>query len=164
MLRWATPDDADELADVHVSTWQRAYETIFTSAFLDGLDRRSRSSWWRRFIENGARVRVSGTDRVVGFCHAGSSDDQGWGEVFAIYVHPEHWGDGHGYALLRSGEATLVSLGHQRGLLWVLEGNDRGRRFYERQGWSVGKPIRIEEIGGLQVTELRYEKDLSGGP
>lgn len=160
MVRWATAADAEELADVHVSSWQKAYSGIFPEEFLDGLDRAQRTRWWRRFIDDGARVHVSESDRVVGFCHAADSGDEGWGEIFSIYVHPDHWGEGHGQELLVAGESTLLAQGHERALLWVLEANQRGRRFYERQGWTVGDPIRVEEIGGVQVTELRYEKDL----
>lgn len=163
MVRWATVDDAPELADVHVSSWQAAYAGILPEEFLDGLDREQRTRWWRRFIDDGVMVHVSEAGRVVGFCHAGDSDDEDWGEVFAIYVHPDHWGEAHGHALLVAGEATLVARGHERALLWVLESNERGRRFYERQGWSVGDPFRVEEIGGVQVTEVRYEKDLTDG-
>ena len=164
MVRWATADDAAELADVHVSTWQKAYEGIFPERFLDGLDRSARTLWWRRFIDEGGRVHVTETDHVVGFCHADGSADEGWGEIFSIYVHPDHWGEGHGRGLLAAGETTLRSYGHDRALLWVLEANERARRVYERHGWAVGKPIRVEEIGGVQVTELRYEKSLPVGP
>lgn len=164
MVRWAAVDDAAALADVHVSSWQKAYAGVFPESFLNGLDRERRTRWWRRHIEEGARVLVSEAEDVVGFCSFGFSGDEGWGEIFAIYVHPDHWGDGHGYDLLLAGEDALVEQGHQRALLWVLEDNDRGREFYERHGWSVGKPIRVEEIGGVQVTELRYEKDLTTRP
>jgi GNAT superfamily N-acetyltransferase len=163
VVRWATVDDAEALADVHVSSWQRAYTGIFPDRFLDGLDRDRRTRWWRRFIDDGAMVHVSDPDGVVGFCHADASEDEGWGEVFSIYVHPDHWDEGHGHELLAAAEAKLAGSGHDRACLWVLEANARGRRFYERQGWSVGKPIRVEEIGGVQVTELRYEKRLTGG-
>ena len=161
MVRWATVDDAEDLADVHVSSWQEAYSGIFPAPFLDGLDRIERARWWRRFVAGGARVHVSELERVVGFCHADDSDDEGWGELYSIYVHPDHWGEGHGFELISAGESTLVAKGHERALLWVLETNDRGRSFYERQGWAVGRPIRIEEIGGVQVTEVRYEKNLT---
>lgn len=163
MLRWAVPDDAADLADVHVTTWQEAYRGIFTDDFLDSLDRGTRARWWRTFLTDGARVHVAVTGgSVVGFCHAAGSDDEGWGEVYSIYVHPDHWGAGHGHSLLAAGEEALADAGHRRALLWVLEENERGRAFYERQGWMPGKPFRVEEIGGVQVTELRYEKDLSG--
>lgn len=162
MIRWATSNDAEELADVHVTTWQRAYEGIFPERFLAGLDRKRRARWWRQFIADGARVHVvDAKGRVVGFCHAGASDDEGWGEVYSIYVLPEYWGDGHGRELLAAGEETLSSEGHDRALLWVLEDNERARRFYERQGWALGKPFRVEGIGGVQVTEVRYEKSLA---
>jgi ribosomal protein S18 acetylase RimI-like enzyme len=161
VVRWATVGDAADLADVHVTSWQEAYAGIFPDTYLDGLNSDVRAGWWRRQIDGGARVLVSGSDRAVGFCSFGSSDDEGWGEIFAIYVHPDHWGEGHGYELLVAGEARLAEQGHDRALLWVLEANERGRGFYERQGWMVGKPLRVEEIGGVQVTELRYEKSLT---
>lgn len=162
MVRWANVADAASLADVQVSSWQRAYQHIFPESFLNGLDRRARTRWWRSHIGGGARVAVNEGESVVGFCTFGASNEEDWGEIFAIYVHPDHWGRGHGYDLLLAGEGALAEQDHRRALLWVLEANERGRRFYERQGWAVGKPVRIEEIGGVQVTELRYEKTLKG--
>ncbi len=156
-IRWARAEDAADLADVHIETWQVAYEGILPGPFLLGLDRERRRAWWRRTLGEGARVHVAGDDGVIGFCHAGASHDAGWGEVFAIYVHPSHWGTGVGRDLLGAAEEQLRDDGFERALLWVLEQNVRGCRFYERQGWTRGKPVRIEEIGGAQVTELRYE-------
>jgi len=160
VIRWAVPGDAAELAVVHVTTWQAAYSGILDEEFLLGLDTAAREAWWRRFIEEGARVHVVGEEHVLGFCHAAASSDEGWGEVFSIYVLPERWGSGLGHLLLTAGEATIRSQGFDRALLWVLERNERARRFYERYGWVQGRPIRVEEIGGVQVTEVRYEKDL----
>lgn len=157
--RWAVPDDAEALADVHITSWQRAYDGIFPDEFLSGLDRGAREKWWRDQLDGGARVPVTGNP-AAGFCFVGDADDEGWGEVFAIYVHPDHWGEGMGYRLLEAGLGQLRDMGHERALLWVLSDNHRARRFYERQGWRVGKPIRVEEIGGTQVTEIRYETGL----
>ncbi|MGB8360577.1 MAG: GNAT family N-acetyltransferase [Acidimicrobiia bacterium] len=162
MIRWAVPGDAPVLADVHVTTWQHAYRGIFPDEFLDTLDRGLRETWWRRALEGGARVHVAEAQGVAGFCFPGPADDEGWGEIYSIYVHPEHWDAGHGWALLEAGMATLREEGFERALLWVLEGNERGRRFYQRQGWVLGRPMRLEDIGGTQVTELRYEVDLRG--
>lgn len=162
MIRWASLDDAPSLADVHVTTWQKAYAGILEADFLAGLDRERRARWWRGIVDAGARVHVVDVEgKVVGFCYAGDSDDAGWGEIYAIYVLPEHWGEGYGRELLTAGKESLAADGHDCALLWVLEGNDRARRFYERQGWTIGKPIRVEEIGGFQVTEVRYETNLA---
>lgn len=160
MIRRAVGRDAPALADIHVVTWQTAYRGLFPDAFLDALDRGAREAWWRATIHDGALVHVADDGGAVGFCLCGPADDDGWGEIYAIYVHPDSWGAGHGRALLERGESTLRAAGFEQALLWVLAGNERGRRFYERQGWSPGKPMRIEEIGGTQVTELRYEVSL----
>lgn len=164
-VRRATPDDARALSEVHIRSWQDAYRGIFSDEFLEGLieglDRRA--DWWEKSIADGMSVFVVGDEEVLGFCNVGASRSEvGWGELFAIYVHPDRWGTSDGYELIQAAEAELAHLGHDRALLWVLEHNDRARRFYERNSWQLTKPLKIEEIGDTQVTEVRYEKYLRG--
>ena len=97
---------------------------------------------------------------IAGFCAVGPSIEEDWGEVYAIYLDPDRWGQGVGRALLAAGERALLDDGQWQALLWVLDRNVRAREFYERQGWVPGKPIRIENIGGADVNEARYEKVL----
>jgi ribosomal protein S18 acetylase RimI-like enzyme len=157
-IRRAVPDDAGRLARVHVETWREAYRGILPGNYLDSLSVAPRVGWWKRYVGNDAVVHVAEVDAaVVGFCSVGASDLDGWGEVFALYVHPTEWGEGHGRRLIEAGEVSLRDAGFTRALLWVLERNDRARSFYERQGWRMGKPFRVEEIGGAQVSEVRYE-------
>jgi GNAT superfamily N-acetyltransferase len=164
VIRPAKASDAHGLASLHIVAWQYAYRDQFSEEFLDGLDIETRTAWFTRQIESGSHVLVAeADDEPAGFSFFGESNDIGWGEVFAIYVHPDSWGDGHGYELLRASEKGLESAGFARALLWVLAGNTRARSFYERQGWALGKPIRLEEIGGIQVTEVRYERILQSG-
>jgi ribosomal protein S18 acetylase RimI-like enzyme len=154
-------DDAADLARVHVASWQQAYRHVFPQEFLAGLDVVGRTERFRRSIEANADLLVAEEDGlVVGFCASGPADDEGWGEVYAIYVHPDHWGQGHGHELITAVENHLALSGYARVLLWVIDNHPQARSFYERQGWHLGKPIRIEEIGGVQVTLVRYEKRL----
>jgi RimJ/RimL family protein N-acetyltransferase len=50
---------------------------------------------------------------------------------------------------------------HEAGLdditLWVLEGNERARRFYEACGFQPDGTRQLLDIGGL-VPEIRYRK------
>lgn len=159
MIRAPTQDDARALAEVHVITWQHAYRDVFPKEFLESLDVDRRTEWFRSHIARGAGLLLTeSAGEVIGFCFFGRSSDSGWGEVFAIYVHPAHWGTGFGRDLLEAAEEEIRLLGFDRILLWVLESNERARAFYRRQGWVLGRPIRLEEIGGRQVTELRYER------
>lgn len=159
-VRRATQSDAGALGRIHIETWQIAYAGMFPSEFLAGLDLSARVKWFQRNIKQHRPVLVADEgEGAVGFCFAGDSSEPGWGEVYAIYVHPDHWGQGHGRDLLIAAEDLIRSAGLDRGLLWVLEPNRAAREFYESQGWVLGRPRRIEEIGGTQVNEVRYEKD-----
>ncbi|MDP9144925.1 MAG: GNAT family N-acetyltransferase [Actinomycetota bacterium] len=163
MIRSAETRDAADLARVHVTSWQAAYKGLVNQDFLDSLDIEARTVWWERALGREANLvsvgEIDGT--IEGFCLAGASGDEGWGEVFALYVTPGHWGTGLGRDLLAAGEGALHGAGHARALLWVLDGNARARAFYQRRGWAIGKPIRIENIGGTDLTEVRYEKSLA---
>ena len=48
--------------------------------------------------------------------------------------------------------------GFREGVLWVLEDNPRGRDFYERQGWHADGGRKVEDLGGVELTELRYRR------
>jgi GNAT superfamily N-acetyltransferase len=151
------------VARVHVASWQRAYPGLINQAFLDSMDVASRTESWRRILrQTRGRVLVAEDDGVIdGFCAVGPSTEEDWGEVYAIYLDPDRWGQGVGRALLAAGERALLDDGQWQALLWVLDRNVRARAFYERQGWVPGKPIRIENIGGVDVNEARYEKALA---
>ena len=67
-----------------------------------------------------------------------TGDDEtpaGTGELFAIYLAEHAAGTGIGATLLERAERQLRDEGFSRATLWVLETNDRARRFYERHGW-----------------------------
>lgn len=161
MIRPAAPRDAGVLGRLHIETWQIAYREDFPDEFLDRLDVERRIEWFKDTIAGGREILVSEHDgTVAGFSFFGKSRSNEWGEVYAIYVHPDHWGSGHGFSLLAASESRLSELGFEKALLWVLSANQQARDFYERQGWVLGRPIQLEEIGGVQVTEVRYEKTL----
>lgn len=54
----------------------------------------------------------------------------GW--LNGLYVRPEAWGTG---VAARLHDRALAALGPGIARLWVLEENQRARRFYERRGW-----------------------------
>jgi ribosomal protein S18 acetylase RimI-like enzyme len=98
---------------------------------------------------------------VIGFVSVGASrDDDAAGELFAIYVHPNHWDTGAGRALMQAGEAELASQGHHHVVLWVLDDNPRARRFYELAGWNADGAARVIEMFGMSISEVRYAKEL----
>ena len=158
MIRPGTADDAEAVARVQVETWQAAYAHVLPAEQLGALSleravERHRT-WPPEFVaERGGEI--------VGFVAVGRSRDPGTdGELFSIYVHPEHWGTGVGRELIRTGEDELRRLGHKEAILWVLDDNPRARRFYELAGWSADGAAREIHIFGFDVSEIRYAKRL----
>lgn len=78
----------------------------------------------------------------------------------SLYVDPERWGSGIGRCLITAGCAQLTSQGYGTASLWVLSGNDRVRRFYERAGWHCDGTERTDSIGDHAVREVRYQRAL----
>lgn len=108
-------------------------------------------------------VAVDG-DRVVGFVTFGPLEpveDPTVGELYAIYLDPDHWGHGDGRALMSAAERGLRDNGYAAATLWVLETNARARRFYEIAGWSADGGRRTEHRGEIELREVRYSRGLT---
>lgn len=84
----------------------------------------------------------------------------GTGEVAAIYARQHAWGTGVGRLLMEQGLDRLARRGFTEGTLWVLETNDRARRFYAAGGWTIDDRVKEVEMGGTAVTEVRYRRAL----
>jgi len=140
---------------VQVRTWQVAYAHVFPPERLAELSVEGRTAQWREHPPLVAQVGRTVVGFVsVGECREGDAD----GELFAIYVDPDHWGCGVGHELIAAGELRLRELGHRDVILWVLEDNPRARRFYEHAGWYHDSERRSITFLGLEVPELRYRK------
>jgi GNAT superfamily N-acetyltransferase len=91
---------------------------------------------------------------MVGFAYVG----EGW--LHAIHVHPDWHGAGVGPTLLASARESLRDLGFRRAALWVIEGNERACRFYEKDGWVRSGESRVSEMDGVLTRQLHYMCDL----
>jgi len=163
MLRLATIDDAETIAAIHVCAWQIAYEGIVPAQFLASLSTQERANMWRTVIleQYGAVLLAVAPDGVVGFISFGPSRDKDGkekAEVYAIYVLPQFWHQGIGRELLDEAERRLEDQHFTAFTLWVLEKNAQARRFYEARGFRLDAGRKEETVGGLLLTELRYEK------
>jgi putative acetyltransferase len=90
---------------------------------------------------------------VVGF---GAVDLQS-GEVRAVYVHPDHAGEGVGSAILRE----LEGRARDEGLADLhLTASLTAVPFYERHGWESTEPTAYELEEGVELEAVEMEKSL----
>lgn len=160
----AGPADALEVARVHVRSWQSAYRGLIAQDYLDGL---RPEVWANRYTFGRVGLRLPSTvvavdgSAIRGLATTGLSGDDGlpnFGELMALYVDPSCVGSGVGRALITAARERLRGLGVAGALLWVLDGNARARRFYERDGWMCDGAWRTETFGGQSVQQVRYRR------
>lgn len=166
-IREPIPSDAAALGRLHADAWNVAYADQMPAGLLAHFTVERRTAMWERVIAStlgeSERIAIADVDgTAVGFAWAGPCRDedgpQGAGELYAINVSPDSWRGGVGTALIEAAHETLAAHGFPLAVLWVLPGNDRARRFYERHGWFADGVTREDESHGFVVTEVRYTR------
>ncbi|HXW87518.1 MAG TPA: GNAT family N-acetyltransferase [Streptosporangiaceae bacterium] len=169
-IRPAVVEDAAQIAEVHVRSWQGAYRGLIPQDYLDGLDPASWAEGRARSISQidwarSACLVAADSASVVGFAHVGPTRDAGedrdlTGEVMAIYVTPDAWSTGCGRELMSVALRRLAEAGYRQATLWVLDTNARARRFYERAGFEPDGGVQSDDRGAFQLREVRYRRAL----
>ena len=148
--------------------WQAAYRGQLTDEFLDGLSAEDRLEQHRRSLEEARadwRTWVAEeAGAVVAFAVTGPSEDadadEKTGEVYAIYLEPERLGSGVGRGLFAHAVDDLRERGFRVASLWVLETNERARRFYEIAGWKPDGTVTSERVDCEMRPTVRYRVEL----
>lgn len=167
-IREAEPTDAEAIASIHVRSWQAAYRGQLTDDYLDGLRVEDRLEQHRRTLAEPRpdwRTWVAEDDgKLLGFAVTGASEDADadpkTGEVYAIYLEPERVGTGLGRELFAHAVDDLRTRGFRAATLWVLETNERTRRFYEVAGWKPDGTSTSERVDCEMRPTVRYRVDL----
>lgn len=167
-LRTAAEFDLSAVGVLHHRSRAAAYAHILSPAALGSPPPEAMAAWWRErwtWERETHQLTVAEHDgRIVGFSYVGPSEEPGAAELYAIHVDPDLVGTGVGRLLMVDALDRLAALAPEREFLWVLEANDRARRFYERGGWRPDGVTRVEPIGGEPVRQLRYRRMRPGDP
>jgi ribosomal protein S18 acetylase RimI-like enzyme len=167
-LRSALPDDAFAVARVHVRAWQVGYRGLLPAEYLDSLrveDRAARYTFGRadgprttvaveRGETGGGARRGIDSGELVGFATIHGA------ELCALHVDPAAWGRGVARALIAQARADLAAAGLTEAHVWVLVGNTRAERFYQRDGWATDGTRRSDMVWGTAVDEIAYRRRL----
>ncbi|MGH3728394.1 MAG: GNAT family N-acetyltransferase, partial [Micromonosporaceae bacterium] len=173
-LRPPVLDDAETVAELHVRSWQTGYGDLMPADFLAAQNPEYRARQYRDGWENPDYAHVRGLvaerhGQVVGFVRYGpyrTTHEAGWsavdpsqgGEVYALYVHPDHWGIGAGGQLLQAAVAELTAADQTPVRVWTLSGNDRTLRFYRRHGFVSDGEVKLISLGQREKIDLPEER------
>ena len=160
----ATVADAESIAVLHAESWRSAYRGILPDSFLDGpVFEERRALWAERMREPGANRRfvckaIGEDGSLLGFACVLLDADPEWGALLDnLHVHPDLKGAGIGYALFNASRDWVRTAAPGTNMhLTVLEGNERARRFYERQGGTIVARQEVEVLEGVYRPVLRY--------
>ncbi|HEY8348648.1 MAG TPA: GNAT family N-acetyltransferase [Clostridia bacterium] len=165
VIRKAEIEDCRGLGIIHSESWKAAYKGIIPDSFLGKITAESSEKRFVDAMSRGIERNYAAVceNRVVGFICIGKSRDDDlddtFGEIWGIYLHPAYWRRGIGTKLMLFGLACLKDEGYERVSLWVLEKNERARRFYEKFGFRFGGTRKELDLDGI-VYEIRYVRDL----
>ncbi len=169
-VRQAAVADADAIADVHARSWPSTYQGLLPDRLIAdvvaGRDRRA-AAFRERLTDESSPQRIWAAidgDVVVGMTIWSPSRDEdateSTADLEAIYLDPEVIGQGIGRALMRRVVEDIAQAGFTEATLWVLDTNDRARRFYEAAGWRADGASKVEERPAGMLSEVRYRKAL----
>jgi GNAT superfamily N-acetyltransferase len=153
-IRPARGDEARALADVQEAASVAGLSHIFPSHLYPFPRDAVLERWTEMLADPDASVLVAERDDAVLGLAAVRPE---W--LDGLYVRPEAWGDGVGRRLHDEAVSLLQSWGHARCHLWVLEHNDRARRFYERLGWRENGDTRVVPFAPNPI-DVGYTLDL----
>ncbi len=167
-VRPATMRDAKAIAEIHAAAARAAYADILPEDQLLALAPATREAKWREAIEfSEPQVQVAVLDgEVVGFVGYDRSRDpktpSTTGEIWAIYLKPEHWGKGAGVALWDAARDGLEEEGCTTVTIWVPLRNERAMRFHELAGFKREmKTAKTTAIGTVKIEEIRLKRSVS---
>jgi ribosomal protein S18 acetylase RimI-like enzyme len=165
-IRWAYAEDAHELARVHVASWQTAYRGMVPDSVLKSFTIDKWQDHLQKAIteqtEDIAVIEEHG--KLLAYTIIGPSRDDDMntgncGEIWGLYISPDHWRKGLGSRLTEWALGELRSRGYHIVTLWVFQRNVAAVKFYEAMGFVIdGATRRIRADAPLAV---RYSKQLS---
>ena len=168
IIRNATIDDIERIADIKIEGWQTAYRGIIDDNFLNNMDRKTEIEKRKKNIENGVNIIVAElNNKIVGFClyrnynnYPGKFQKEADCEISSLYVTSKLKRNGIGRKLMQYVIDLLKKEGKKQMILGCLKENYPSRAFYEKMG---GKILSYDEIefGNKNYGLAIYEYDIA---
>ena len=165
VIRKVLVDEAYDYAVNHITCWQDAYKGIIPDDYLENMPAQleKRTEWNRQTLSDPGDCEylcVMYDDKMIGRlvyskCRDEDKAETNTGEIHAIYLQASYWNKGYGKQMMDFAINELRNAGYQDAIVWVLEDNNRAKRFYEKYGFVLDGARKEIEIGKTLI-EVRY--------
>lgn len=155
------PDDAEDLARLHITCWRETYQGLLPDAFLNRMSVPVHARRFRAGLLNPGPLdaTLAAADRrgIVGYAQGGPSraGRPGEAEVMTLYVLRAVQGRRIGRELMAGMARVMAANGATSLMLSVLRDNIPARGFYEHLGGRAEAPRREPGPGGVTY-EVSY--------
>lgn len=158
-IRSAQLMDANAIATIHVDSWRSAYEGIIDKDYLQSLSVAAKEQEWRHIVQKDQVTTLVVEDerqQILGWaCFGADREQPQQGELYAIYLSPQHWHQGVGKLLMQSVVQQLMK-DFDCFNVWVLSDNHAARQFYQRLGFTHTQHSKYISIGQQSLQECCY--------
>ncbi|MCM3731376.1 GNAT family N-acetyltransferase [Fictibacillus nanhaiensis] len=159
-IRPAVKEDAANIAEVQVRSWQESYKGIVDSDYLLNMSIPERIKRWEDWLSKGPSYLVyvleNEQSNICGFISGGAirSKHPYDSEIYAFYLIKEIQQRGYGTKLFKCFSQQLVNEGNNSMIVWVLKENPSKRAYITLYGKKIDEELIT--IGKQELYEECY--------
>ena len=160
LIRKVKYEDIEQIVDINIKDWKKAYKGIIDDTILDNLNRNEKIEKWRKHYNIGHVIVAVKNGNVLGYCryddnaiYENANIDS---EIIAIYVDYDMLGNGIGRKLIEYVLNDLKNKNKKKMVIWCLEKNENARKFYEKMGGKLLDDEKYFEKEGKKYKEVGY--------
>lgn len=138
IIRKAAEDDVEQIAEIVVEDWKKAYKGIIDDGWLDSM---SVEQQYQKEMQRYRDMMVAADGgEILGYAWNLIADDEASDcEIVALYVRYAKRNNGIGKALFQNSIDFFRASGRKMMIIWCLKENYEARKFYEKMGGKVYK-------------------------
>lgn len=164
-IRFAQPTDLEAIVQLHRRAWLDAYQDVMPQARLDEGTSDFFRARWKPVFDNLDPPRHSVLvaeieGRIGGVVRLSPAQRDQQADLTYCHVDPSLQSTGVGSALVEALTDLAKRAGYRTITIWVVDGNSRGLKFWERNGWHPTGESEVRSGEGWQVQEIRCSKPL----
>jgi len=157
-IRHAEPEDSEQIHDVALKSWKDTYIQILSEEAIEEVV----EAWYdidklEEQVEDPIFYVAEEDENLIGFVHASVEDSKA--TLHRIYLKPKYQGQGVGSKLYQKVEKDVRDKKADKIELEVLAENQKGVRFYQKQGFKEKKSEEID-FKGEEVEQKTLIKNL----